>query len=87
MVGLMPVYDPKIDRGDETDTNGLRLPGVRTNNPDGSFDVDYDIPLVLYDMALDDGVTPHKDAHSGTTRRIPSGGANHISVTCPTTAS
>src|SRR3954447_15703549 len=65
MVGLMPLYDPKIDRGDETDRSGLRLPGVRTDNPDGSFDVDYDIPLVLYDTLLDDGVTPHKDAHTG----------------------
>jgi FtsP/CotA-like multicopper oxidase with cupredoxin domain len=65
MVGLMPLYDPKIDRGDETDVNGLRLPGVRTDNPDGSFDVEYDIPLVMYDTALDDGVTPHKDFHNG----------------------
>jgi FtsP/CotA-like multicopper oxidase with cupredoxin domain len=65
MVGIMPLYDPKIDRGDETDPNGLRLPGVRTNNPDGSFDVDYDVPLVLYDTALDDGVTPHEDIHNG----------------------
>jgi FtsP/CotA-like multicopper oxidase with cupredoxin domain len=65
MVGLMPLYDPKIDRGDETDPNGLRLPGVRRDNPDGSFDVDYDVPLVFYDTALDDGVTPHKDAHNG----------------------
>src|SRR3954451_11878013 len=65
MVGLMPLYDPKIDRGDETDPNGLRLPGVRTQNPDGSFDVAYDVPLVLYDTLLDDGVTPHKDAHTG----------------------
>jgi FtsP/CotA-like multicopper oxidase with cupredoxin domain len=66
MVGLMPLYDPKIDRGDETDVNGLRLPGVRTDKPDGSFDVEYDIPLVFYDVALDDGVTPHKDAHNGS---------------------
>jgi FtsP/CotA-like multicopper oxidase with cupredoxin domain len=65
MVGTMPLYDPKIDRGDETDTKGLRLPGVRTDNPDGSFDVEYDVPLVFYDTALDDGVTPHKDAHTG----------------------
>jgi FtsP/CotA-like multicopper oxidase with cupredoxin domain len=61
MVGLMPIYDPKMDNGDET--TGYRLPGVRRNNPDGSFDVDYDIPLALYDCRLDDGVTPHKDAH------------------------
>ena len=61
----MPIYDPKIDNGDETDPKGLRLPGVRRNNPDGSFDVDYDIPLALYDCRLDDGKTPHKDAHNG----------------------
>jgi FtsP/CotA-like multicopper oxidase with cupredoxin domain len=65
MVGLMPIYDPKIDRGDETDLNGLRLPGLRTDHPDGSFDVEYDIPMALYDCSLDDGVTPHKDAHNG----------------------
>jgi FtsP/CotA-like multicopper oxidase with cupredoxin domain len=66
MVGIMPLYDPKLDRGDETDPNGLRLPGRRTDHPDGSFDVDYDLPLVLYDTLLDDGVTPHKDLHTGT---------------------
>jgi FtsP/CotA-like multicopper oxidase with cupredoxin domain len=65
MVGLMPIYDPKLDRGDETDPNGLRLPGRRTDNEDGSFDVDYDIPMALFDARLDDGVTPHKDAHTG----------------------
>src|SRR6478672_6914165 len=65
MVGLMPIYDPKLDNGDETDPNGLRLPGRRTNNEDGSFDVDYDIPMALFDARLDDGVTPHKDAHNG----------------------
>ncbi|HEX3090212.1 MAG TPA: multicopper oxidase domain-containing protein, partial [Ilumatobacteraceae bacterium] len=63
MVGIYPIYDPKngMDMGDET--QGLRLPGVRTDNPDGSFDVDYDIPLVLYDTRLDDGVTMHQDIH------------------------
>ncbi len=66
MAGLMPIYEPKLDRGDETDPNGLRLPGRRTDNPDGSFDVDYDIPLAFYDCRLDDGVTPHKDAHTGS---------------------
>ncbi|HEV8633882.1 MAG TPA: multicopper oxidase domain-containing protein, partial [Chloroflexota bacterium] len=66
LVGLYPIYDPKdsLDMGDET--KGLRLPGVRTNNPDGSFDVDYDLPLVLYDCRLEDGVTQHKDFHTGT---------------------
>jgi len=65
MVGLYPIYDPKNgkDMGDET--QGLRLPGVRTNNIDGSFDVDYDIPLAFYDCRLDDGVTMHLDIHDG----------------------
>ncbi|MGN7251636.1 multicopper oxidase family protein [Arthrobacter sp. SAFR-014] len=63
MVGLYPIYDPKYgtDMGDER--QGLRLPGVRTNNPDGSFDVKYDIPLAFYDCRLDDGETVHKDIH------------------------
>jgi FtsP/CotA-like multicopper oxidase with cupredoxin domain len=61
MVGLMPHYDPVLDPGDET--KGLRLPGVRTNNGDGTFDVDYDIPLALYDYALDDGDVRHRDQH------------------------
>ena len=44
-----------------------RLPSARgaENNPDGSFDVDYDIPLAFYDCRLDDGVTTHKDIHDG----------------------
>ncbi len=65
MVGLYPIYDPKdgLDMGDET--QGLRLPGVRTDNSDGSFDVKYDIPLALYDCRLDDGVTVHQDMHDG----------------------
>ncbi|CAH0246411.1 Spore coat protein A [Arthrobacter sp. Bi83] len=63
MVGLYPIYDPKngMDMGDER--KGLRLPGVRKDNPDGSFDVDYDVPLAFYDCRLDDGVTTHKDIH------------------------
>jgi FtsP/CotA-like multicopper oxidase with cupredoxin domain len=62
-VGIYPIYDPKnnLDAGDET--QGLRLPGVRTNNADGSFDVEFDVPLVIFDMSLDDGVTIHKDFH------------------------
>ncbi len=65
MVGLYPIYDPKngTDMGDER--QGLRLPGVRTNNADGSFDVEYDIPLAFYDCRLDDGVTMHSDIHDG----------------------
>ena len=65
MVGLYPIYDPKngMDMGDER--QGLRLPGVRTNNADGSFDVKYDIPLAFYDCRLDDGVTVHQDMHDG----------------------
>jgi FtsP/CotA-like multicopper oxidase with cupredoxin domain len=69
MVGLMPLYDPKIDNGDETDLNGLRLPGRRrpkAGDPGGYINVDFDIPLALYDCRLDDGVTPHKDAHTGS---------------------
>jgi FtsP/CotA-like multicopper oxidase with cupredoxin domain len=63
MVGLYPIYDPKnnLDAGDET--QGLRLPGVRTNHANGTFDVEYDIPLALYDVRLDDGRTTHKDIH------------------------
>jgi FtsP/CotA-like multicopper oxidase with cupredoxin domain len=66
MVGLMPIYDPVIDNGDETKKDGLRLPGRRKDYGDGTFDVDYDIPLAFYDCRLDDGVTPHKDAHNGS---------------------
>ena len=71
MVGLMPHYDPGFDDGDETNRRGLRLPGVRTNRPDGAFDVDYDIPLALYDCVLDDGVTPHQDLHNGCSEAHP----------------
>jgi FtsP/CotA-like multicopper oxidase with cupredoxin domain len=73
MVGLYPIYDPKngLDMGDET--QGLRLPGVRTNNDDGSFDVEYDIPLAFFDCRLDDGVTTHKDVHD-TANEFPAAG-------------
>jgi FtsP/CotA-like multicopper oxidase with cupredoxin domain len=65
MVGLFPIYDPKngMDMGDER--RGLRLPGVRTNNANGSFDVKYDMPLVFFDARLDDGTTTHEDIHDG----------------------
>ena len=95
MVGLYPIYDPKngMDMGDER--QGLRLPGVRTDNPDGSFDVEYDIPLAFFDCRLDDGVTTHKDIHDDDgvpggrqpARRTRSGGARRSTSTSPTTAS
>jgi FtsP/CotA-like multicopper oxidase with cupredoxin domain len=65
MVGLYPIYDPVKDFGDETSPLGLQLPGRRTDNGDGSFDVKYDIPLAFFDARLDDGVTLHKDMHDG----------------------
>jgi len=65
MVGLFPIYDPILDPGDETQKSGLGLPGRKTFNPDGTFDVKYDIPLALYDTCLDDGVTQHQDFHNG----------------------
>ena len=63
MVGLYPIYDPKdgLDIGDER--RGYRLPGVRTDHSDGSFDVEYDVPLAFYDCRLDDGITLHQDIH------------------------
>jgi FtsP/CotA-like multicopper oxidase with cupredoxin domain len=61
MVGLFPIYDPVLDPGIES--KGLRLPGVRLNHADGTFDVKYDIPMAFYDCALDDGTTPHADHH------------------------
>jgi FtsP/CotA-like multicopper oxidase with cupredoxin domain len=63
MVGLYPIYDPKNGRDMGDERQGLRFPGVRTNNPDGSFDVAYDVPLAFYDCRLDDGVTIHQDIH------------------------
>ena len=67
MAGLFPIYDgltgSKLDPGDET--KGLRLPGVRTDHGDGTFDVEYDIPIVFGDFRLDDGATPHQDFHNG----------------------
>ena len=65
MVGLYPIYDPKNGRDMGDERQGLRFPGVRTNNPDGSFDVAYDIPLAFFDCRLDDGVTLHQDIHDG----------------------
>src|SRR4051812_2712468 len=63
MVGLYPLYDPVLDPGDEH--GGLQLPGVRTDHADGSFDVEYDVPLAFVDCRLDDGVTTHQDFHDG----------------------
>jgi FtsP/CotA-like multicopper oxidase with cupredoxin domain len=64
MAGLYPIYDPGVDDGNEA-TSTLHLPGVRTNHADGAFDVDYDVPVVLHDVAIDDGNTPHQDWHNG----------------------
>lgn len=70
MVGLMPIYDPVLDSGDET--KGCRIPGVpkyignkAANGIDYNQNIAYDIPLALYDCRFDDGVTRHKDAHTG----------------------
>jgi FtsP/CotA-like multicopper oxidase with cupredoxin domain len=69
-VGLFPIYDPKLNYNGTTgrydagaEKEGLRLPGVRTDNPDGSFDVEYDLPLAFTDYRFDDGVTVHNDIH------------------------
>ncbi len=68
MVGLFPIYDPDLDPGDERDAgihgNALGLPGIKTVNDDGSFDVKYDIPMAFYDVALDDGVSMHDGMHT-----------------------
>ncbi|MGB3210381.1 MAG: multicopper oxidase domain-containing protein [Desulforhopalus sp.] len=77
MVGLYPVYDPGIpdgeggivpgtglDTGNESDpAPNLRLPGIRRGRPGRPFNVKYDIPMALFDVALDDGITPHGDQH------------------------
>src|SRR3954452_14958519 len=79
MVGLYPIYDPYggKDMGDET--KGLRLPGQRTDHGDGSFDVEYDIPLALYDVRLDDGQIVHQDAHTvGTAEAHPEWWGKHF---------
>ncbi len=52
MVGIYPLYDPGFDSGNET--VGLGLPGF-----------EFDIPLVFYDCALDDGITPHPPHEEG----------------------
>jgi FtsP/CotA-like multicopper oxidase with cupredoxin domain len=60
MVGLYYLFDPVLDPGNER--YGLHLPGV----PNASTGrVDYDIPLAFFDVAFDDGVTEHRDAHNG----------------------
>ena len=79
MVGLYPIYDPKngMDTGDERAGPAPARASAR-DNPDGSFDVDYDIPLALYDCRLDDGVTIHKDIHdTRASTRPPATRATH----------
>lgn len=67
LVGLNPIYDPKLDPGDERDPgvdgNALHLPGIKTIHENGSFDVKYDIPMAFYDTMLDDGTTIHHQLH------------------------
>jgi FtsP/CotA-like multicopper oxidase with cupredoxin domain len=63
LVGLYFIYDPKLDPGDER--YGLRLPGAPDDPLDPFSPKKYDIPLAIFDTALDDGVTPHKDFHNG----------------------
>jgi FtsP/CotA-like multicopper oxidase with cupredoxin domain len=77
MVGLYPIYDPLLDFGEEDNskvTTNLHLPGRKVDdngnpgvNPDGTFNVKYDVPLALYDVALDDGAIQHADEHMVTT--------------------
>jgi FtsP/CotA-like multicopper oxidase with cupredoxin domain len=74
LVGLYPLYDPVLDPGEERNPRGLRLPGRRTNhNPPANtfFDVEYDVPLALFDVRLDDGVTVHHDIHDGEFPAVP----------------
>lgn len=75
MAGLYPVWDSGLDlaggrmsladHGDETDPESFRLPGVRIDRGSKQWGVEYDIPLVFHDVALDDGNTPHADWHNG----------------------
>lgn len=62
MVGLYPVYDPRVTHNNGDETKGFRLPGVTTETTGA---VDYNIPLVMFDCCLDDGMTPQKDFHNG----------------------
>jgi len=76
LVGFYPIYDEEspdnpdrtrsgqatIDPGDER--RGCRLPGVRRPR-NGTFAMDYDVPLIIHDVMFDDGVTPHHDFHNG----------------------
>lgn len=62
MAGLFPIYDPYLNRDNGDETKGWRLPGVPNLTTGG---VDYDIPLAVADVALDDGVVRHMDFHNG----------------------
>jgi FtsP/CotA-like multicopper oxidase with cupredoxin domain len=75
MAGLYPVWDSGLDldgnrtspsdHADENDPESFRLPGVRIDRGSQQWGVDYDVPLVCHDVALDDGNTPHSDWHNG----------------------
>jgi FtsP/CotA-like multicopper oxidase with cupredoxin domain len=63
LVGLYPIYDRTNNRDMGDERRGYRLPGVRTDSSDGSFNVEYDIPLAFADFRFDDGTTVHHDFH------------------------
>jgi FtsP/CotA-like multicopper oxidase with cupredoxin domain len=73
MVSLYYMYDPVLDPGDER--LGLHLPGV----PNASTGrVDYDVPLAFFDVAMNDGVTGHRDAHNGCGETHPEWWGQHF---------
>jgi FtsP/CotA-like multicopper oxidase with cupredoxin domain len=75
MAGLYPVFDSgldldgvrisRADNGVEADPESFRLPGRRIDRGSAQWGVEYDVPLVFHDVALDDGNTPHQDFHNG----------------------
>ena len=96
MVGLYPIYDPEnnLDAGDET--QGLRLPGVRTNHADGVVRRRVRHPARAVRHAASTTASPTTRTSTtarassrppGTRGRTRSGGARRSSSTSPTTGS
>jgi hypothetical protein len=87
MVGLMPIYDPKIDRGDETDPTACAFPaGAPTTRtaPSTSTTTSRSPSTTVASTTASRGTrTPTPDP----AKRTRNGGAGAISVTCPATAS